>query len=294
VAHESHTSRVSGRPKDDRARGYAPPPRHLAAFAGSIAAHALILCAIVFLAARAVPQGHQWVLAYVIDLGAAHGVGGDSGGSIPARLDPGPASPPEEATPVDAVPVARTPRRARKRHRMLSYSTPPVLPIGASVPARADDETVRRDSSTAAALSSAANHSAASITNPNHAGSDGGSGGKGGASGVGAGSGAGAGDGTGGTTIVRADYDSDPAPFYPSRSRRRGEQGTVTLHVLIAASGAVERVELIASSGFRDLDDAALETVRSRWRFVPARRDGIAFESWVVVPIRFALTEASN
>ncbi len=67
----------------------------------------------------------------------------------------------------------------------------------------------------------------------------------------------------------------------------------MTLHVLVAADGTVERVELAQSSGFDSLDRSAFETVRTRWRFVPARRDGAAVESWVLVPIRFTLAEAS-
>ena len=64
------------------------------------------------------------------------------------------------------------------------------------------------------------------------------------------------------------------------------------LRVLVGADGAVERIEIAHSSGFDSLDDSAIETVRSRWRFIPARRDGVSIESWVEVPIRFALTEA--
>ena len=278
MAHESNQS-TDNRGADTR--GYAPPPRHLAAIAGSIAAHALILCAIVFLAARARPRGHHWVLAYVIDLGAAHGVGGDSGGSMPSRPDSSPSSPP----------VPRPAHRARKPRRALASISPPAPPIEPESTDHANDHSAHRDREPSIA---APNHLKSVAADPNRAGSENGSGGQGGARGDGVGAGVGAGDGTGGITVARADYDSDPAPLYPARSRRRGEQGTVTLHVLIAESGAVERVELIASSGFRDLDAAALETVRSRWRFAPARRDGIAFESWVVVPIRFALTEASN
>ena len=67
----------------------------------------------------------------------------------------------------------------------------------------------------------------------------------------------------------------------------------MTVRVLVGADGAVERAEVAESSGFDSLDDAALETVRSRWRFVPARHDGLAVESWVLVPIRFALLEAN-
>jgi protein TonB len=39
------------------------------------------------------------------------------------------------------------------------------------------------------------------------------------------------------------------------------------------------------------LDDAAAETVRTRWRFVPARRGGTPVESTVSVPIRFRIHE---
>ena len=92
---------------------------------------------------------------------------------------------------------------------------------------------------------------------------------------------------------AHADYASNPPPYYPASARRRAQQGTVTVRVLVGADGSVERAEISDSSGFDSLDDAALETVRSRWRFVPARHGGIAVESWVLVPIRFALLEAN-
>ena len=91
---------------------------------------------------------------------------------------------------------------------------------------------------------------------------------------------------------AHADYARNPAPIYPAAARRREQQGTVTVKVLVGADGSVERAEIADSSGFDALDDAALDTVRSRWRFVPARHGGIAVESWVLVPIRFALVEA--
>jgi len=112
----------------------------------------------------------------------------------------------------------------------------------------------------------------------------------------GAGSGAdGIGDGVGGdaNSMAHADYARNPPPVYPAGARRRAQQGTVTVRVLVGADGSVERAEVADSSGFDALDDAALETVRSRWRFVPARHGGLAVESWVLVPIRFALIEAN-
>jgi len=95
-----------------------------------------------------------------------------------------------------------------------------------------------------------------------------------------------------GDRLAYADYRVNPPPRYPIHARRRNQQGTVTLRVLVGSDGSVERVEVAESSGVESLDAAALETVRSRWRFVAARRNGASVESWVLVPIRFALKEA--
>jgi protein TonB len=105
----------------------------------------------------------------------------------------------------------------------------------------------------------------------------------------------GTGSGAGGSGTIgerHAAYGAAPAPEYPIDARRMEQQGVVTLRVLVAADGSTKRVEIARSSGFQLLDTVALDTVRERWRFVPAMRDGAAVESWVMVPIRFALTEA--
>jgi len=98
--------------------------------------------------------------------------------------------------------------------------------------------------------------------------------------------------GSGTDQEAHAAYGSAPTPDYPIGARQMEQQGIVMLRVLVSADGAAQRVEIAHSSGFQLLDDAALETVRERWRFVPAMRAGAAVESWVTVPIRFALTEA--
>jgi protein TonB len=85
-----------------------------------------------------------------------------------------------------------------------------------------------------------------------------------------------------------AEYLRNPPPRYPLAARRSGEQGTVTLRVLITREGTAARVELGRSSGSVHLDSAALESVKS-WRFVPARRGAEPVESWWVVPIVFRL-----
>lgn len=85
-----------------------------------------------------------------------------------------------------------------------------------------------------------------------------------------------------------ADYLQNPAPPYPSLSRRMGEQGKVILRVLVSADGNPDKVELRKSSGWTRLDQSALETVK-RWKFIPARQGDHAIPAWVLVPISFTL-----
>jgi protein TonB len=85
-----------------------------------------------------------------------------------------------------------------------------------------------------------------------------------------------------------AAYLNNPAPKYPSVSRRLGEQGLVLLRVQVTADGAAESVELQTGSGSNRLDQAALEAVK-KWQFVPAKRGEQSVSASVVVPIRFSL-----
>ena len=85
-----------------------------------------------------------------------------------------------------------------------------------------------------------------------------------------------------------ADYLDNPAPGYPSLSRRMGEEGRVLLRVHVAAGGTAKSVVLHKSSGFERLDQVALNTVR-KWKFVPARQGDKPVDAWVIVPIQFSL-----
>ena len=81
----------------------------------------------------------------------------------------------------------------------------------------------------------------------------------------------------------------DPKPRYPRAAERRGEEGTALLRVLVATDGRPLKVTLERSSGFTLLDQAALDTVASQWRFQPAQRAGAAVESEVLQPVTFTL-----
>jgi protein TonB len=85
-----------------------------------------------------------------------------------------------------------------------------------------------------------------------------------------------------------AAYLTNPKPGYPPLSRRLGEQGIVTLNVLISTSGSVQELNIAKSSGFARLDEAASRTVQG-WRFSAGTRAGVPEVMWVKVPISFIL-----
>ncbi len=87
-----------------------------------------------------------------------------------------------------------------------------------------------------------------------------------------------------------AGYLNNPAPPYPARARRLGEEGKVILRVWVSSEGSAEEVAIKASSGSVRLDESALQTVR-RWQFIPARRGSDIVASWVLVPVLFRLEQ---
>lgn len=81
--------------------------------------------------------------------------------------------------------------------------------------------------------------------------------------------------------------DCDRVP-YPAALRERGIEGELRLRVLVTAEGRAGAVQLLAGSGWRLFDEAALAQARG-CRFIPAMLDGKAVDSWVEFPVRFAL-----
>lgn len=92
---------------------------------------------------------------------------------------------------------------------------------------------------------------------------------------------------TGATAAVA--YRHAPPPEYPGLAKRRGQQGTVVLRVLVDPQGRPTEVQVEHSSGYRELDRAAQQQVVQRWSFVPALRDGQPISAWVRVPLQFSL-----
>ena len=79
-------------------------------------------------------------------------------------------------------------------------------------------------------------------------------------------------------------------PSYPIGARRRGEEGTVILDVNVDADGRAERVTLVSSSGFPELDRAAVRAAEQA-RFKPATRDRQPFASAARLTLIFRLRD---
>jgi protein TonB len=79
-------------------------------------------------------------------------------------------------------------------------------------------------------------------------------------------------------------------PVYPRLSRRRGEEGLVTITCTITENGEPKNIAIKQSSGFPLLDKAALQAIQ-RSRFTPAQRQGVPIRSTIEQVIEFKLEE---
>jgi protein TonB len=88
--------------------------------------------------------------------------------------------------------------------------------------------------------------------------------------------------------IFSANYLRNPAPKYPESAKRKRQQGSVLLKVVVSPAGEPANILLQASSGSELLDNAAIDAV-ARWKFVPAKRNDEFVTASVIVPIDFKL-----
>lgn len=86
-------------------------------------------------------------------------------------------------------------------------------------------------------------------------------------------------------------YLHNPKPPYPEFSRDAGEQGVVTVSVMVEADGHPSAVDVVKSSGYGRLDRSARETVLHQYRFTPATRGGQAIPYRYRFSIPFVLKD---
>jgi protein TonB len=77
-----------------------------------------------------------------------------------------------------------------------------------------------------------------------------------------------------------ADFGTCAKPEWPKSSLRNEETGTVTLSFLIGVDGHVADSKVVKSSGFRELDKAAVNGI-SKCRFKPGMTDGKPEQAWM-------------
>lgn len=90
------------------------------------------------------------------------------------------------------------------------------------------------------------------------------------------------------TSPTSAELQGGIEVLYPESARQKGEEGKVTVHVEIGEEGKVKEVTLVQSSGFKDLDHAALDALKGTL-FKPAQANGKNISSQQTLAIRFSL-----
>ncbi|OEF51682.1 ferric siderophore ABC transporter substrate-binding protein [Enterovibrio norvegicus] len=77
-------------------------------------------------------------------------------------------------------------------------------------------------------------------------------------------------------------------PKYPRIAKRKGMEGNVLIEVWLDEDGNQTKQNILQSSGFNELDDAALKAVK-KWHFNGYKNDGVALAHRVRIPVRFNL-----
>ncbi|MBV8977162.1 MAG: energy transducer TonB [Alphaproteobacteria bacterium] len=81
-------------------------------------------------------------------------------------------------------------------------------------------------------------------------------------------------------------------PDYPALARHMGWEGKVVLHLSISPQGIVTAADVVRSSGYDELDQAAVSWVIAHWRYNPAIEDGSPVASETDAAVVFNLRNA--
>lgn len=81
-------------------------------------------------------------------------------------------------------------------------------------------------------------------------------------------------------------------PRYPMIALRLGHEGDVRLKLTVDEQGNVTTADLLTSSGYDELDNAAIAWVKAHWRYTPALQSGDPVRSNANVTVTFRLDQA--
>lgn len=85
--------------------------------------------------------------------------------------------------------------------------------------------------------------------------------------------------------LIRA---ANPNDYYPPGSKRREEQGAIIVRAHINAASCATEFAVVASSGFVDLDQAAIRVAEAS-RYAAATDNGVASEGYLSFKVRFVI-----
>lgn len=91
-------------------------------------------------------------------------------------------------------------------------------------------------------------------------------------------------------TLAAGRGNNCAAKYYPAIAIRLNHEGNTVVAVHIGADGAVTGADVTSSSGFSDLDQAAVQCVTSAWHFSPATENGAPVASTKQYRIVWKLT----
>ena len=96
---------------------------------------------------------------------------------------------------------------------------------------------------------------------------------------------------TGSAAAAEVPASFDPSKCkaeYPKASLMNEEQGTVSMSFLVNPDGTVAESKLEKSSGFKNLDKAAMKSI-SACKFKPGTKDGAPAQTWTKVDYAWKL-----
>jgi protein TonB len=89
-------------------------------------------------------------------------------------------------------------------------------------------------------------------------------------------------------TVIQPKAKNRIVPIYPRSARRRNREGCVSVKAHIAEDGTVTKTEVVASSGYDDLDLAATKAINTA-AFVPAEKNGRPASGELLLVFEFKL-----
>ncbi len=79
--------------------------------------------------------------------------------------------------------------------------------------------------------------------------------------------------------------------LYPKKALRKKQHGVSEISFVVNTDGSLSNFELVRGSGYRELDDYAIELLKTMPNWNPSTKDGVKIQSQVTLPIEFTLPE---